>query len=294
MNEVPERFSEYIAPNCDRRAFIQNYLRELGVESVALPVAGKNHIFVKFPQEQYNDHFKIKTVVAHYDRAAGSPGANDNSAANFCIMDWAAKLRKRSAFHNVRIFFSDGEELGEKSVAEQGSFSLAAIFKKLGLAGGDVYVFDCMGRGDIPILGKNDPPLSAPYSFRKQYAALEERAKELLKRSGVKRWIRLPFAYSDNAGFIASGIPAVAITMLPQEEADKYSSALLKRPLLERFIKSGARVAADPRFEKLASLIPETWRLIHTQGDDEQSLTPESFSIFNNILNALADARTPA
>ena len=289
MHFLPAGFSDYIADGCDRCAFI-------GVESVVMPVAGKNHVYVKFPTSQYNPQFRIKTVIAHYDRSLGSPGANDNSAANFCLMDWASRLQSRVDFHNVRLLFSDGEEFASGGVASQGAFSLASLFKRLGITNDDVYVFDCMGRGTIPILRKTILPLAVPYELRTRFAALEDRAESLLRRTS-RRWLTLPFAYSDNAGFIACGIPAVAVTMLPEDEADAYLASLIKEKSLENYIvnhtvdaKSDAE--AKEKLLKLQSLVPQTWRLINTKNDTERTLTPESFTVFASILDALADEKT--
>ena len=297
MNLLPAGFSDYVADDCDRCAFIRSYLARRGVESVVLPVEGKNHVYVKFPTSQYNPQFRIKTVIAHYDRTLGSPGANDNSAANFCLMNWASRLQNRFDFHNIRLLFSDGEEFASGGVACQGAFSLASLFKRLGITNDDVYVFDCMGRGTVPILRKTILPSAVPYELRTRFAALEDRAEELLRRSASRRWLTLPFAYSDNAGFIACGIPAVAVTMLPEDEATAYLSSLIKEKSLENYIvnhtvdaESGEE--SKEKLLKLQSMVPLTWKLINTKNDTERTLTPESFSVFASILDALADEKT--
>ena len=276
MYQIPSSFKEFIAPDCDRATFIQNYLKSAGLEAPVLQMEGKKHIYVKFPQLQYNPAFRIKTVIAHYDRFPGSPGANDNSAAVFCLMEWAAKLAKSAVvstssttaqFHNIRLIFTDGEELGAAGgVAEQGAFPLAQVFRRLGITNDDIFVFDCMGRGDVPILTQTILPRKAPVRFVKDFTALEQRAATLLQASANGRWFCLPCNYSDNASFIANGIPAVAITMLPSAE-----------------------VTAATRGET-----PLTWQLLHTPGDNLASLTPQSFEIFHNILNNLAALKTLA
>ena len=256
---------------------------------------GKNHIYVKFPQAQYNPTFRIKTVIAHYDRFPGSPGANDNSAAVFCLLEWATKLAAGSVvecprsgciettadlgtfpaarsstptqFHNIRLIFTDGEELGAAGgVAEQGAFPLAQVFRRLGITSDDIFVFDCMGRGDVPVLTQTILPPKTPAGFVKSFTVLEQRAAALLQSSASGRWFCLPCNYSDNASFIANGIPAVAITMLPSAE-----------------------VTAATRGET-----PLTWQLLHTAGDNLASLNPQSFEIFHNILNNLAALKTLA
>ena len=268
MYVIPSEFKTFISADCDRASFIQNYLKAAGLEAPVLQMEGKNHIYVKFPQSQYNPMFRIKTVIAHYDRFSGSPGANDNSAAVFCLLEWAAQLARFAApsFHNIRLIFTDGEELGEKGVSQQGAFPLAQVFRRLGITNDDIFVFDCMGRGDVPILTQTILPHKVPAKFIKAFSELEQRAASLLQTSANGRWFSLPCNYSDNASFIANGIPAVAITMLPSQE-----------------------VTAATRGE-----IPETWRLLHTAGDNLNSLTAQSFEIFHNILNNLAALKTLA
>ena len=171
------------------------------------------------------------------------------------------------AFHNIRLIFTDGEELGAAGgVAEQGAFPLAQVFRRLGITNDDIFVFDCMGRGDVPILTQTILPPKAPALFLKDFSTLEQRAASLLQTSANGRWFSLPCNYSDNASFIANGIPAVAITMLPSAE-----------------------VTVVTRGES-----PLTWQLLHTAGDNLASLTPQSFGIFHNILNNLAALKTLA
>ena len=267
MYTIPSSFKDFIAPDCDRAAFIQNYLNAAGLEAPVLQMEGKSHIYVKFPQSQYNPAFRIKTVLAHYDRFPGSPGANDNSAAVFCLLEWAAQLSRLAppAFHNIRLIFTDGEELGAAGgVSQQGAFPLAQVFRRLGITNDDIFVFDCMGRGDVPILTQTVLPRTAPAKFSKNFIDLEQRAAALLQASANGRWFTLPCNYSDNASFIANGIPAVAITMLPSSEVTAATQGIQ----------------------------PQTWKLLHTQDDNLASLTPVSFEIFYIILNNLAALKT--
>ena len=108
-------FQKYIAPDCDRLSFLQNYLSERGVSSSVIPLGEKKHLYVNFPSTAYNPMFKIKTIISHYDRVAGSPGANDNSLANFAIADFAAELSHSKKIHNVRIFLLTARSLERKA-----------------------------------------------------------------------------------------------------------------------------------------------------------------------------------
>ena len=259
MYTIPPAFKDFISPDCDRARFIQDYLKAGGIDSTIIPLEGKNHIYVKFPKTQYNPMFRIKTVIAHYDRIG--IGANDNSAAVFCLMEWA---RGVAIPHNIRLIFTDGEELGKGGITEQGAFGLAQTFRKLGITNDDVYVFDCMGRGDVPILAQAKIPPNVSTQFLTKYSQLEERIKKILQTCSNGKWFTLPVNYSDNASFIANAIPAVAVTMLPSQEVQQV----------------------------LQGQTPQTWQNLHTPQDNLQSLTPQAFEIFFKIINELAHQKT--
>ena len=259
MYTIPPAFSDFISPTCDRARFIQDYLKAGGIDSSVLQLEGKKHICVHFPKNQYNPMFRIKTVIAHYDRIG--IGANDNSAAVFCLMEWA---RTCAVPHNIRLIFTDGEELGKGGITEQGAFGLAQTFRKLGITNDDVYVFDCMGRGDVPILAQAKIPPNVSTQFLTKYSQLEERTKKILQTCPNGKWFTLPVNYSDNASFIANAIPAVAVTMLPSQEVQQV----------------------------LNGETPQTWQNLHTPQDNLQSLTPQAFEIFFKIINELSKQKT--
>lgn len=294
-------FQRFIAPDCDRRQFILDMLKDFGVPAVPLSLEGAHHILVKFPPSAYNPQYKMKTVLAHYDRVDTSPGANDNSAAVFQIIYWARRLLRFPGFHNVQIIFSDGEEMGgSEGVSEQGAFGIATKFRSLGLTQQDVYAFDCCGRGDFVILsqagkGKGSIP------FQRQFNSLVERTEDLIKSVAGRKWAPLPVPYSDNAGFLACGIPAVAITLLPAQEVVSYLRELKQHPGLQSAIMKssqelevGARKIKPLEPYQVQEKMPMTWRLLHTEYDNLASLTPESFPLMEALLDALAKARTPA
>lgn len=299
MDFPPKEFLDYIRPDADRADIIQNFLLERGIKSHRTVIDGKNHILVQFDGRFYNPQFKIKTVVAHYDRVAGSPGANDNSAADWMILNWAVSLLSMKSFHNVRIFFTDGEELGmDTGVCGQGSFGIASVFRRLGITGDDVYVFDACGRGDVPVLSKTDLPPNVSKKFRTDFLELYGRAQDILRRSSPGKWVCLPTPYSDNASFLACGIPAVAITMLPSNEASQYANELMSdENLVDAVMNRGDKKKVrreNPQADLYyKSRMPLTWRLFHSENDNAESLTPESFRIMSNILRTLAETRTP-
>lgn len=265
MSFLSKDFLDFIKPDCNRLNFIQNFLKQNDVETAVIPLEGKKHIYVKFPQNQYNPLFNIKTVVAHYDRFETSPGANDNSAAVYMLMLWAVKLSRQFDFHNVRLIFTDGEEACPDGITSQGAFAIASLFKKLDIKD-DIFVFDCMGCGDVPVLCENKIPQKAGNAFIKKLTALENKAQRIIRTAGNGKWFCLPCNYSDNASFIAQGIPAVAITVLPSSEVS----------------------------DVLKNQTPKTWKNLHTQNDNIDNLWGSSFSLSMKIFDLLAQQKVAA
>lgn len=262
MSFLSKDFLDFIKPDCNRLNFIQNFLKQNDVETAVIPLEGKKHIYVKFPQNQYNPLFNIKTVVAHYDRFENSPGANDNSAAVYMLMLWAVKLSRQYDFHNVRLIFTDGEEACPDGITSQGAFAIASLFKKLDIKD-DIFVFDCMGCGDVPVLCENKISQKAGNAFIKKLTALENKAQRIIRTAGNGKWFCLPCNYSDNASFIAQGIPAVAITILPSSEVS----------------------------DVLKNQTPKTWKNLHTQNDNIENLWESSFSLSMKIFDLLAQQK---
>lgn len=287
-------FQKYIAPDCDRLSFLQSYLSGRGVKTSVIPLGDKKHLYVNFSSSSFNPMFKIKTIISHYDRVAGSPGANDNSAANFAIADFASELTKSKKVHNVRIIFTDGEELGAEGVSSQGAYALAELFRKLGITRDDVYVFDACGRGEVAVLCRAGLNSKASAAFKKNFINLYERTQDILRKAVPNSWMTLPTPYSDNAGFLACGIPAVAITFLPKDEVTFYYNNLMTDRNLEKAVMNSCPDSSGKsddliRKFKYAEKLPKTWRLFHTEYDNFLSLSPNSIKICKNILNAIAE-----
>jgi hypothetical protein len=293
MDTLPAAFSDFTASDCNRGQFVIDYLTSNGIKASVIQLASLRHIFVNFASSAYSPLFKLKTVLAHYDRAKNSPGANDNSAAIFELLEWAVRLnRANHSCHNVRLFFTDGEEgigtLG--GVQKQGAFGIASGLKALGIVNDDVYVFDCCGRGDVPVLSIAGVKNTGSATFKKRFNDLYHRTEDLLRASTSGNWMTLPVPYSDNAGFLACGIPAVAITMLPSAEATRFLYDLRQDKKLEAAVLANSAFADSELKKKL----PYTWQLIHTPGDNDVSLTPKTFGIMAKLLDRLAETKTLA
>lgn len=328
MCSLPAEFSQFISQDCNRRLFLQQWLTELNIPFSNITIEDTVHICVQFPQSAYNPLFKIKTILVHYDRAlihdtnppVFSPGANDNSAAVYQVMLFVRRLLTNPAYrvHNMRIFFTDGEELCSGSQS-QGAYGLALLFKKFGITSDDVIVVDGCGRGDVLVVstaGKDSP---APFNFTKRFNSLYNRICSIAREIGARKWVTLPVPYSDNAGFLAAGIPAVALTVLPSKEVSIYLRQLQKdSKFSEKLRKYGLAIhgagladlngahasevlqnlrnaGIDPAEALLLSeKLPLTWRMMHTEHDNLAQLNKEAFALMAQFLDKLAETRTLA
>ena len=134
-----EAFKEFIAKDCNRYDFLCNLLTTEQIPFKTIALNNKKHLYIQFSNHHYDGYFKIKTIIAHYDRAENTPGANDNSAAIFLLIEWIKKLQQSPVPHNIRIIFTDGEEI-TTGAQNQGAFELATYFKKLHITNDDIII----------------------------------------------------------------------------------------------------------------------------------------------------------
>ncbi|MDR1059146.1 MAG: M28 family peptidase, partial [Treponema sp.] len=105
------RFRDFIAPGADRFGLIEVLLEKARLPCGTVTIGGNRHILVAPPPPEESFLRRRPTIlVAHYDRAEGSPGANDNSAAVFLLIETALVLREEG-IKNWIIIFTDKEEL---------------------------------------------------------------------------------------------------------------------------------------------------------------------------------------
>lgn len=266
-------FIQFISENINRQEWIETWLKKNSIDYNIISINNQNHIYINFAKTSYNPLFRIKTLLVHYDRVG--IGANDNSAAVYQILHWVKELYQDMSIHNVRVFFTDGEELGfSNDENTQGSLGLANTFKRIGIIDEDIYAIDTCGRGDILVIssaGKN----TGSKIFSKKFTDLYERTIELAKSSCSESWITVPTPYSDNASFLACGIPAIGITVLPREEATTYMRNLQMK-------------------KNTSEYYPQTWKILHTKYDNITSLTIESWNLMQKFLHSLAKSKTLA
>jgi hypothetical protein len=288
LTEPPfHRFFEFIAPGADRYRILGSLLKDLKIEPLVFTVAGNRHFFI-FPREQElkagdfaeGVPFRGKNPViltAHYDRAPGSPGANDNSAAVFLLIKNARSLLA-AGLDNWITILTDKEELGPgEGICSQGSYTLAETLRHSRLGRGRVFIFDSCGTGDTLIVSS-----TADYLFngesgkglktRQLTRDLRNLALDTARRLNMDKVLLVPTPFSEDAGFLRAGLPAITITALPSREASSFASLLRKRPDF-----AGALIARENRKAGDEPLIPETWRRLNGPQDTPSRLTPEHY-----------------
>ena len=314
-------FQAFLDPAADRAACIAGWLSAQGIPFRTVTLQHHTHIIITFRKSAYNPRFKMKTVIAHYDRACGTPGANDNSAACIQLLLFAQWLAHKGGTHNIRIIFTDGEEAGAEGIKNQGAYRLGQGLRSLEMQNDDVFVFDLCGRGDTLLLSESGI-YGRDKKKTKALSALHRRCCIYAELTCPGRWLSLPTAYSDNAGLISAGLSAQVFTVLPRMEAAILQQALLYDTRSESVVQNHS-LAMDMRNKQapavagnaeavlsalqqciitnrhispdspLAAVIPYTWQLMHSPHDSLASLTPEAFVLIDTFLHALAAVKEP-
>jgi len=300
-----DRYFDFIAPNADRYAILTKQISAIKFNSTVINVEGNNHIFV-FPAGQKSlrsargvfpfsgsDPYLFS---AHYDRVAGSPGANDNSIAVFHLLSAALALAQKG-IDRWLIVFTDKEELtAGESFEKQGSFTLAKKIKSWGLEKAKIFNFDACGTGKVFIISTTTDLIlktSGQNSLRpnirkviKNIASLRDHALETAQKLRLERVLLAPTPFSDDVGFLRAGLAAQTVTMLPANEANQYEALLRDRPDFGNLIISG-EVKAPAEYRRL----PETWRSLNNAQDTSSRLTPEYFNTFVNFVVGLCTGK---
>ena len=281
------RFRDFISPAADRFLIIKELLAETALNYSVLDIAGNRHFFItpKEPEEEYLRRPPV-ILLAHYDRAEGSPGANDNSAGVFLLLETAIKLKAAGA-KNWIVIFTDKEELkpGE-SIQAQGAYTLATGFKNLRMENAKIFSFDACGTGDTLIISTTIEHLlkreGGGAKLQKSITDLRTIALNTARNLGMLKVLLAPTPFSDDAGFFRAGLAAQTITMLPSSECIQLVSELRKDPLFaDMLIKAELRQSLRPKS------IPETWRCFNTRSDSHLRLTTENFRTVVRFAEAL-------
>jgi len=292
LSGIPwQRFKEFISPRANRLTVLKQLLEEAGLDYSLLEIAGNRH-FVISPQPPEEGYLRRPPVilVAHYDRAEDSPGANDNSAGVFLLIETAVKLRTGNV-KNWIIIFSDKEELNPgESILNQGAYTLAEGFKTLHMENPKIFCFDACGTGDTLIVSSTlEQLLKREKGGEKLLASIIELRKLALdtaRNLGMVKVLLAPTPFSDDVGFFRAGLAAQTITMLPSRECIQLVSELRKSSNF-----ADALINIEQRQNRqLVKSIPETWRYLNSPGDSYLRLTPRNFRTVVRFAEELCKA----
>ena len=278
---------EFIAPAADRFTILKELLDESMLDYTTLEIAGNRHFIVAPPppEEKYLRRPPV-ILVAHYDRTKNSPGANDNSAGVFLLVETAIIL-KRSDVNNWLIIFTDKEELESgESITAQGSYALAVGLKNLKMENAKIFIFDACGIGDTLLISTtleyllkkdgNEEKLPEPMMELRNFAL------DTARNLGMKKVLLAPTPFSDDLGFLRAGLAAQTITMLPSAECIRLVSELRKNPDF-----SNALISSESKLRARSISFPDTWRLLNTPRDSYLHLTTQHFRTVVRFAEAL-------
>ncbi|AEF86985.1 conserved hypothetical protein [Treponema primitia ZAS-2] len=274
------RFKDFLDPQADRFRILASLLEELEFGFSAIVLGNLRHFFVlPYRGQRFSGEPPSIVLVAHYDRVKGSPGANDNSAAVFMLLEAAVQMREEG-LRNWLIIFTDKEELGPgEGIREQGSYGLAMSLQETFLKECRYYIFDACGTGDTLIIStmadhlmKHETGQGAART-RQQVKGLRDGALKTARKLMMDRVLLVPTPFSDDAGFLRAGLAAQTITVLPSVEAATLASNLRNKPECIDALISREAQAASRKF-----LIPETWRSLNGPADGAHRLTPKHYN----------------
>ena len=234
-----------------------------------------------------DDEYYRVTLVAHYDRVPGTPGANDNAASVFQLLNHWEEIRRLGWRHRTQILFTDKEELtGEMTATDQGSWFLAKHLKRLGAKNILFVVLDMCGIGDTPVWGRSVHKagmVSAGDSISRAYQVMEV----FLKRFSRGDDFGMNPMFSDDLGLLLGGYPAFQLSLLPRNEAENLARRYGGRPF-----EADPVIPAHAR-EEIRADLPPSWRNNHGPEDSADTLDSGAFLLMSRLLRDLARYRFP-
>jgi len=289
---LPDADRRELAAFCDagadRFALLRSSLERRGIPYEIIPIGDARHLALPLPRSSaMDDEYYRVTLVAHYDRVDGTPGANDNAAAVFQLLLHWEEIRKYGWRHRTQVLFTDREELtGSMRGTDQGSWHLARHLKRLGAENILFFVLDMCGIGDTPIWGRSVRKAGLPPpgdAVTRAYEVMEGFLKRFTR--GTDYGVNPMF--SDDLGLLLGGYPAMQLSLLPHSEADELAR-----------ISGSAPFEADPEApararDAIRADLPVSWRSNHGPDDDVETLEDGAFLLMSRILRDLARYRFP-
>ena len=261
-------FREFCEIGVDRKKIIISILEKNRIPYTTLHIENSFHIVI-YPKNLVTGE-ETNVLLAHYDRVKGTPGANDNSASVFYLLNHSMRLRKQE--HRTVIIFTDKEEVQNgESITEQGSYGLGKYFRSKNIENLNFFVFDMCGIGNTILLGTGGENLLKKHygdnfntsGFKKKIDRVKQNAEEILLTVNSGEFFYLTPLFSDDLGLILNKYPAVLISLLPYREVIEY--------------------------KKDVSVLPKSWLCNHTINDDVSTLDNKSWNTLSPLLSRLSN-----
>jgi len=277
-----KELQRFCLENADRGEILKESLARRGIPYRVISIGESRHIALPTPNatEMDRQYYRV-TLISHYDRVHGSPGANDNAACIFQLMSHWEEIRRLGWRHRTQIIFTDREELTKNMrPTDQGSWFLARHLKRLNVRNLLFLVLDMCGIGNTPVWGRglrksgmrrNGDSIAGAYRVMENF----------LKNYSNGRDFGVNPMFSDNLGLLLGGYPAIQLSILPRDEA-LY--------LAERYGKVNSD---NPAGGRQGIKLPETWKASHGSNDSVGTLEYSAFLLMARILRNLAQYRFP-
>jgi len=283
------QLQEFCQLDCDRFLFLKQWLQDSGIEHRLWEIGPYRHwVLMPGGSEAYGQDFQKKILIAHYDRVENTPGANDNSASVFQLLQLAQSLHQKQKRHNCLIILTDGEELQQQhSLKEQGAYGLAEKLKKIGFSDSLMIILDLCGIGDTMVCGTSSERKEhhipqglkgIPFAHEKLFSSqpsfltkaseidaeepsFPSQLEELILRFSRGKQLKQLQYYSDDLGFLAHQFSTLLISLLPWSE--------------RKYLESRE--------------MPPSWQNQHSMEDTVDLLENRSFRIMDSFLEGLGN-----
>lgn len=252
MNNDFAFLRNFCQSDCDRYQVLKKYISSSGLPHSTILTEDCRHIRICYPANRYQRGYYRKVLIAHYDRSAGSPGANDNAAAVVQLLRYARLLNRIGRDHNTDIIFTDREELESgEGPDRQGTWLLARRLRQEQQDDCIFFVFDQCGIGNRLISPCYRPLLLEDIQTVRN--ALCTIFPNLLTIDDTTA------LFSDDLGLLHWGYTSLRFSTIYRSE--------------EPFVSSG--------------IIPPSWRSRHTAADTIEHLEQHSFRLIFSFLRGL-------
>jgi len=273
---------QFCLENISRQQILEESLKRRGIPHEVISIDETRHVALLNPNSAKIDmqYYRV-TLISHYDRVRGTPGANDNAACIFQLMNHWEKICKLGWQHCTQIIFTDKEELTKNmKPTDQGSWFLARHLKKLNVQNMLFLVLDMCGIGNTPVWRRNQSGIERiDNSISITYKMIED----FLKNYSNGQDFGVNPMFSDDLGLLLGGYPAIQLSVLPRNEALHLAKQY-------RQIKANSNNLRD-NHQRID--LPQTWKTRHGPKDSVDSLDHKAFLLIARILRDLARYRFP-